>query len=312
MIFIILNIIMAITAIFIMGFGLGENKGLDEKRTNTNLLPEEINYLYKDMTYMNRGILVTLLDLKRRGKIEIKEYTRESRNKTLEEFVIEYEFTLLNIEGLKNHEMMFLDNIFEGNTKVTTDELTQKSIDGQEFLKKQGNWVNEIEQELKNMKIISLSKNEESNKIKLLGLVSLLIGAASLINNEIIGILAIVSAMPIVLVGLNLGMEKSVDGKNLLNHYSELEKKAKSGLIDEKLTEEELINLLAITLTMKYFLPIYENSENFETIDLVTNSINEYDGSYFDDAVLRGFMGFTAKTRDDTLDTNRIDYRLFK
>ena len=311
MIFIILNLILGIIGILAVFFGINYNKNPKDKISSVKLLPSEINYLHKDMTYMNRGILSTLLDLKRRKKLEITKYTRESRNKTLEDFVIEYEFKLLNKEGLKNHELLFLDNIFKDKTLVTTDELTQRAIDGQEFLKEQGNWVNEIEKELKNMDIISSSKKNESNKLKVLGLISIIIGIISLINNQFTGLIGIAAAMPILLVSINLGMEKSPEGRYLLNYYNELEREAKSGNIQSQ-SEEELIELLAITLTMKYFTPIYENSRDFETIDLVVDSINEYDGSYFDDAILRGFMGFTAKTRDDTLDTNRIDYRLFK
>lgn len=311
MIFIILNLILGIIGILAVFFGINYNKNPKDKISSVKLLPSEINYLHKDMTYMNRGILSTLLDLKRRKKLEITKYTRESRNKTLEDFVIEYEFKLLNKEGLKNHELLFLDNIFKDKTLVTTDELTQRAIDGQEFLKEQGNWVNEIEKELKNMDIISSSKKNESNKLKVLGLISIIIGIISLINNQFTGLIGIAAAMPILLVSINLGMEKSPEGRYLLNYYNELEREAKSGNIQSQ-SEEELIELLAITLTMKYFNPIYENSRDFETIDLVVDSINEYDGSYFDDAILRGFMGFTAKTRDDTLDTNRIDYRLFK
>ena len=311
MIFIILNLILGIIGILAVFFGINYNKNPKDKISSVKLLPSEINYLHKDMTYMNRGILSTLLDLKRRKKIEITKYTRESRNKTLEDFVIEYEFKLLNKEGLKNHELLFLDNIFKDKTLVTTDELTQRAIDGQEFLKEQGNWVNEIEKELKNMDIISSSKKNESNKLKVLGLISIIIGIISLINNQFTGLIGIAAAMPILLVSINMGMEKSPEGRYLLNYYNELEREAKSGNIQSQ-SEEELIELLAITLTMKYFTPIYENSRDFETIDLVVDSINEYDGSYFDDAILRGFMGFTAKTRDDTLDTNRIEYRLFK
>lgn len=311
MIFIILNLILGIIGILAVFFGINYNKNPKDKISSVKLLPSEINYLHKDMTYMNRGILSTLLDLKRRKKLEITKYTRESRNKTLEDFVIEYEFKLLNKEGLKNHELLFLDNIFKDKTLVTTDELTQRAIDGQEFLKEQGNWVNEIEKELKNMDIISSSKKNESNKLKVLGLISIIIGIISLINNQFTGLIGIAAAMPILLVSINMGMEKSPEGRYLLNYYNELEREAKSGNIQSQ-SEEELIELLAITLTMKYFTPIYENSRDFETIDLVVDSINEYDGSYFDDAILRGFMGFTAKTRDDTLDTNRIDYRLFK
>lgn len=311
MIFIILNLILGIIGILAVFFGINYNKNPKDKISSVKLLPSEINYLHKDMTYMNRGILSTLLDLKRRKKLEITKYTRESRNKTLEDFVIEYEFKLLNKEGLKNHELLFLDNIFKDKTLVTTDELTQRAIDGQEFLKEQGNWVNEIEKELKNMDIISSSKKNESNKLKVLGLISIIIGIISLINNQFTGLIGIAAAMPILLVSINMGMEKSPEGRYLLNYYNELEREAKSGNIQSQ-SEEELIELLAITLTMKYFNPIYEKSRDFETIDLVVDSINEYDGSYFDDAILRGFMGFTAKTRDDTLDTNRIDYRLFK
>lgn len=311
MIFIILNLILGIIGILAVFFGINYNKNPKDKISSVKLLPSEINYLHKDMTYMNRGILSTLLDLKRRKKLEITKYTRESRNKTLEDFVIEYEFKLLNKEGLKNHELLFLDNIFKDKTLVTTDELTQRAIDGQEFLKEQGNWVYEIEKELKNMDIISSSKKNESNKLKVLGLISIIIGIISLINNQFTGLIGIAAAMPILLVSINMGMEKSPEGRYLLNYYNELEREAKSGNIQSQ-SEEELIELLAITLTMKYFTPIYENSRDFETIDLVVDSINEYDGSYFDDAILRGFMGFTAKTRDDTLDTNRIDYRLFK
>lgn len=311
MIFTILNIIVLVITLFIVKLGLDYNKKSNNNIEVRNLLPSEINYLYKDMTYMNRGILATLLDLKARNKIDIREYSRESRNKKLEDFVIEYEFILLDKSGLKNHELLFLENIFEDKLVTNTDELTQRAIDGNEFLQKQGTWVNEIENELKSMGIITSEKLETAKKLRIVGLLFLVIGIVSLINNQITGLIGFVCAMPVLLISINLGIDKSKEGRALLNKFSQLEIDAK-GLKLNDLSERELIELLALTLTMKYFIPAYEKSQKSEIIDLVTNSINEYDGSRFDDAILRGFMGYTVKTRDDTLDTNRIDYRLFK
>lgn len=311
MLYLIINLIVLGISIFIILKGLDHNK---YKETNTNLpylLPSEINYLYKDMTYMNRAILSTLLDLKRRGKIEVIEYDRESRNKTLEDYVTEYEFRLLDFSGLKDHELLFLDNIFQDKEVVTTDELTQRAIDGDEFLRVQGKWVNAIEEELKTMGLISLKNKKASRRLSLLGLFYVGIGTFSLINQEISGLISLIAAMPVLLISVNLKIDKSQEGRNLLNAYSQLEKRAKAFEL-ENLSEEDLIELLALCITMKYFIPAYEKSQNFESIDLVVKSINEYDGSKFDDGILRGFMGYTAKTRDDTLDTNRIDYRLFK
>lgn len=311
MIFTILNIIVLLITLFIVKLGLDYNKKSPNNIEVRNLLPSEINYLYKDMTYMNRGILTTLLNLKSRNKIDIREYSRESRNKKLEDFVIEYEFTLLDKTGLKNHELLFLENVFEDKLVTNTDELTQRAIDGSEFLQKQGTWVNEIENELKSMGIITSEKLETAKKLRVVGLLFLVIGIVSLINNQITGLIGFVCAMPVLLISINLGIDKSKEGRALLNKFSQLEIDAK-GLKLNDLSERELIELLALTLTMKYFIPAYEKSQKSEIIDLVTNSINEYDGSRFDDAILRGFMGYTVKTRDDTLDTNRIDYRLFK
>lgn len=309
----ILNILAILTTIYVIKLGLDYNKGSSEEEIIERLHPAEINYLYKDINYLNRGIMVTLLELMRRGKISIEEYTRESRNKTLEDFVTEYEFTLVDTDDLKEHERAFLGNIFIDKEVVTTDELTQRAIDGSEFLKSQGNWSKSIDDELGKLKLYGKGSNRElSNKIKVLGLAIAILGIFSLIRQNLLGLISIGASLPIFLIGINMGMEKSSKGRTLLSHYAHIEKLAKQGEIKDNLSEHQLLELLALTVTMKYFLPIYEKSDKYETIDLVIRSINEYGGSVFDDAILRGFMGFTAKTRDDTLDTNRIDYRLFK
>lgn len=309
----ILNIIAFLFGIYIVKLGLDRNKTKElEVLPEDILLPEELNFLYKDITYLNRAIVTTLLNLYSRGKIDIEKYVRDSRNKKLEDFVVEYKFTLLDDTGLKDHELYFLENIFEDKSEVTTDELTQRAIDGQTFYKKQGKWANMLEAELKEIGIYENKEKKKSNILKVIGLLILLIGIISFVNEEILGLLSVLAASGILLVAINMGMDKSLKGKKILNHFTDIEVKAKKFEEFNNLSEEELINLLALTLTMKYFLPIYKNSKNYDSIDIISESINEYGGSYFDDAILRGFMAFTAKTRDDTLDTNRIDYRLFK
>lgn len=308
----ILNILVLLITIFIVKMGIDFNKGSGLTASDTYLLPSEINFLHKEITYLNRGILASLLNLKKRKKIDIEVYKRDSRNKTLEDFVIEYKFTLLNFEGLKDHEILFLQNIFQDKREVTTDELTQRAIDGNVFLKDQGLWANEIENELKSMGIISKTEKDKAKKLSLIGLVAAFIGIASLVNHNPLGLISLISSLAIFLIGLNVSLAKSPEGRYFINKFADIETKAKTGDLKGPLSEEELINLLALTLTMKYFIPIYEVGEKYETIDLVVDHINEYEGSYFDDAILRGFMGFTSKTRDDSLDTNRIDYRLFK
>lgn len=309
----ILNFLALIAAIYIIKLGSDYNKGgIHIQSFDKRLHPAEINYLHKDINYLNRGILVTLLELKRRGKIEIEKYTRESRNKTLEDYVIEYRFTLLDNTDLKDHEEVFLKNVFENKDTITTDELTKRSINDSKFLSAQGDWSNYLDSALSHQNLYEETTKGLSNRIKVLGLVVGIIGVISLVKHNPLGFLSIIATLPIFLIGINIGMEKSKEGRALLNHFTHLEEMAKKGNIKHNLKEEDLLELLALSLTMKYFLPIYENSQNFDTIDLVTNSLNEYGGSHLDDAILRGFMGFTAKTRDDTLDTNRIDYRLFK
>lgn len=308
----ILNISAILVALIIIKLGMNYNKGHSSKDSLIKLRPVEINYLYKNIGYLNRGIMVTLLDLMRKGKISIEEYRRESRNKALEDFVIEYRFTLKNTDDLKEHERVFFNNIFEDKTLVTTDELTQRAIKGNEFLTVQGKWATYVETELKRLNVFEENNKSFSSRIKLVGGAIALVGIFSLFKHEILGLLSLTASLAVFLVGINMGMEKSDKGRKLLNYYTDLENMAKRGEITGPLNEEELIELLALSLTIKYFLPIYKNSPKFETIDLVISSINEYGGSAFDDAILRGFMGFTVKTRDDSLDTNRIDFRLFK
>lgn len=309
----ILNFLAVIAAIYVIKLGSDYNRGDNSNQSfNKRLHPSEINYLYKDINYLNRAILVTLLELKRRGKIEIEKYVRESRNKTLEDFVVEYRFSILDTTDLKEHEIIFIKNIFEDKDVITTDELTQRAINDSKFLSAQGDWSNYLESSLERQNLYEESNKGLSSKIKILGVVVVVIGVASLVRHNILGLVSIISALPIFLVGINMGIEKSNEGRTLLNHFTHLEEMAKKGSIKHNLEEEDLLELLALSLTMKYFLPIYQNSQKFDTINLVTESINEYGGSHLDDAILRGFMGFTAKTRDDTLDTNRIDYRLFK
>lgn len=311
MIHIILNSIILVLTLIIIKYGIDFNKKSPTSNIEPKLLPEEKNYLYKDTTYLNRGIIVTLLDLYRKNKIDIEEYKRESRNKKLADFVIEYKFTLLNRGGLKAHENIFIDNIFGQNTQVTTDELTQRAIDGSAFLSAQGKWALAIEEELANMKILKVGNKKGANKLKAFGALALIVGAFSINQSQIIGLVSLLSSLPIILVALNIGMEKSGNGRGLILKYTDFENSAKAGKCSS-LNEDQLIELLSLTLTMKYFLPIYEKSNKYKSIDLVANTINEYGGSALDDAVLRAFMGFTAPTRDDSLDTNRIDYRLFK
>lgn len=311
MIFKILNILALALAVIIMVLNSKRIKKGQDISFHENLLPEEKNYLYKDITYLNRGILVTLLDLYRRGKISIEEYKRDSRNKKLADFVIEYKFGLLDTSGLKTHEEIFLKNIFEDQDVVTTDELTQRAIHGDSFLKKQGNWALAIEKDLKDQKILAIGDKKSANRMKLLGLAIFILGFVSIYKNEITGIFSIVFSIFILLIGTNMGMEKSKYAQDLIIHMTDLERAAKEGKVIGA-GEDLLLELLAMALPMKYFIPLYKTSKSYPSIDLVTKSLNDQGGSYLDDAILRAFMGYTAPTREDTLDTNRIDFKLFK
>ncbi|MDO5027640.1 MAG: DUF2207 domain-containing protein [Bacillota bacterium] len=311
MIFRILNMLALGLAVFIMINNSKKIKKGQHINQPGKLLPEEKNYIYKDMTYLNRGILVTLLDLYRRGKISIDQYKRDSRNKRRADFVIEYKFTLLNMDDLKDHEKIFLDNIFQGQDIVTTDQLTQRAIKGQEFLKKQGAWALAIEKELKSKKILAIGDKKSASRMKLLGLGIFILGFVSVYQNEITGIISIMFSIFVLLIAINMGMEKSKYAQDLIVQMTDKEKLAKEGKIFGA-NEDQLLELLAMALTMKYFIPLYKTSKTYQSISLVTDSLNEYGGSYFDDAILRAFMGYSAPTREDSLDTNRIDFRLFK
>lgn len=308
----IINIIILIVSLILIKRCLNLNKNKLDVGDNDLLLPVEKNYLYKDINYINRGIVVTLLDLYRKGKIDIEKYVRDSRNKKLADYVIEYKFRLLDRSNLKNHEEIFIENIFKDHLEIDTDQLTQRSVNGDEFFKDQGIWTLAINDELKNKKIIGAGNKKESKFLQAIGLVFLVFGVYSFAKSEVSGLISFISSLALILVAINIGMETSKYGLSLILYFTELEEKAKKGKINEALNENELLELLSICLTMKYFLPIYENSNKYDSINIVTATINTSGGSAFDDAVLRAFMGYTVITRDDTLDTNRIDYRLFK
>lgn len=307
----LLNILAFVLAVFIIIENSRKIKKGQAIEIEENLLPVEKNYLYKDMTYLNRGILVTLLDLYRRGKISIEESKRDSRNKKRADFVIEYKFGLLDSSGLRPHEQLFLENIFEGESSVTTDDLTQRAINGDSFLKDQGKWALAVENELKAKKILAIGDKKSASRMKLLGLGIFILGLVSIFKHEITGIISIIFSIFILLIGINMGMEKSKYGQDMIVNMAQLERAAK----EEKLigvSEDMLLELLALALPMKYFLPVYKTCKPSKAIDLVATSLNDQGGSYLDDGILRAFMGYSIPTRADSIDTNRIDIRLFK
>lgn len=307
----ILNILAFVLGVFIIIANSKRIKKGQVTKIEENLLPVEKNYLYKDMTYLNRGILVSLLDLYRRGKISIEEYKRDSRNKKRADFVIEYKFRLLDGTGLKSHEEIFLKNIFGDEDEVTTDDLTQRAINGDNFLKDQGRWALAVENDLKAKKILAIGDKKAARRMKALGLVIFLLGMVSIFKHEITGIISLIFSIFILLIGINMGMEKSKYGQDLIVNMAQVERAAKEGKLIG-VSEDMLLELLALALPMKYFLPVYKTCKPSKAIDLVAKSLNDQGGSYFDDGVLRAFMGYSVPTRSDSLDTNRIDIRLFK
>ena len=307
----LLNILAFLLAVFIIIENSRKIKKGQVTQIEENLLPVEKNYLYKDMTYLNRGILVSLLDLYRRGKISIKEYKRDSRNKKRADFVIEYKFKLLDETDLKDHEEIFLKNIFRDKDEVTTDDLTQRAISGDSFLKDQGKWAMAVENELKAKKILAIGDKKAASRMKLLGLGIFILGLGSIFKHEITGIISIIFSIFILLIGTNMGMEKSKYGQDLIVNMAQLERAAKEGKLIG-VSEDMLLDLLALALTMKYFLPVYKTCKPSKAIDLVAGSLNDQGGAYLDDGILRAFMGYSVPTRADSLDTYRIDIRLFK
>lgn len=310
---IILNIIGSLAAAYILKIGLDYNKGMENAAPVNyyDLDPSEINYLLKDVNYMNRAIVATLLDLYRKRNIDINPYSRPARKRN-EKDVAEYEFILLSTDNLSEHEVLFLNNIFDNKSKVTTDELTQLSMGSKEFLQKQAKWVNAIESSLVGKGFYGSGDAAKSSKIKILGVAIFALGLISVLKGQYIGLLSILMAMGSLLIGINMGMDKSGFGRSVHSYYEKVEESAMENSFGRALEDRELINLIAMGLTMKYFNPLYKSGPKSEIISPFSDFINESGGSELDDAVLRGFMGFTQKTREDTIDTNRVDFRLFK
>ncbi len=310
---IVLNLAAISAAAIIIRIGLSYNKGMENAApiNFSDLAPAEVNYLLKDINYMNRAIVSTILDLYRKGNIEINTYTRESRKKN-EPKVFVYEFVLKNSNNLSEHDVLFLNNIFEKKNVVTTDELTQLALNEKEFLTKQSKWVNAIESSLVDKGFYGSGDEKNVRNIRMIGGLIFLIGIVSIINEQYIGLLTILISLGSLLVGINMGMNKSELGRSVHNYYEDVEKSALANNFDNKLGDRELINLIAMGITMKYFLPIYEDHGPSNIISPFTDFINESGGSRMDDAILRGFMGFLQTTRDDSIDTNRVDFRLFK
>jgi hypothetical protein len=308
MIYTILNIIFSAFAIYLLKKNADFNRHSKDGIKPYDIHPAELNYLYLNFNYLNRAIMAELLELKRNKKIEIEKYTRPSRNLKIADTVVEYRFTLLDETNIKNHEALFLKNIFQNSKDVTTDELRNLSSKNDKFFNLQGSWVMSIEDELKREGYYeSDEKKLYAKKIMLVGLCSLALGIITLHKDNFFGFFGLISALLIMIIGLNFFLGKSKKGQDVLNYYNNLRENFDS----KTLTERELINLLAMGLTMEEFIPIYESQEKYDTIDLVVNATNQKGGSLFDDAILRGFMNFHEPTSKNSLDTNKIGKRIF-
>lgn len=312
--FLFLNVLASFVALLIIRKHISMNQG-DSRHLDNNkidLSPTEVNVLYKNINYLNRAIMVSLLDLYSRGNINIEKYTRQSRNKNIADFVVEYKFTLLSKENLNSHEAMLIDNIFQEKTITTTDELTERAKGGREYYSQQGLWAQEIERSLAEKGLYDTGDKEDYKRTLIQGLVIFLIGLFTVIKGEIYGLLSLILSFGIFLAAINIRMNTSVMGASLLNYFTNMETDIRSGKLIGVNSEKELLEILTLATSMKYFLPIYKNSPKYPSIDLVAGDLNPGDGSYLDDAILRAFMKFTEPTRSDSIDTNRIDMKLFK
>ena len=176
----IVNILIGLLTSYLLYKELKKTKNT-EIIEDINLLPAEINYIARDLHYINRGILSTLLDLHRKGNISIEKYNRESRNKSVAESVTEYKFTLLSKENLSSIEKEFINLTFlEGDT-ITTDTLTQNHLEGKEkYFNRWGDWLKFIEEKLVQQNILTRKKSKENNYYKYLALASAVIGIVSI------------------------------------------------------------------------------------------------------------------------------------
>lgn len=305
LIYIILNIIGLVLGIYAIKTGLEFNNKNTTRETRVYLTPSEINILYNDVRIVNRAIAATLLDLYRRGNIDIREFKRESRNKSIADYVVEYEFSYINGNNLKDHEIHFLNTIFEEDITNNTDKITLEDKHNESFLNKMEEWLIRIYKNLDALNPKSSDNLEESKKLRNIGFILLIISAFSLLNKSNFGLISLIMAFPAFLVSLNLKVELSSEGKFIKNNLEELEASIKNKEASD-LSEDELIKAIAIGIPMDSLIPAYEKSADFKSIDIMTKSLNEYGGSNFDDAINRAFMGFTKKTKSNDLETNLL------
>ena len=304
MFYIILNLAAAIFAAYIAKIGIEYNKGNEKSKEISNLKmhPAELNLLVLDTNYLNRAILVTLLELFKNKNIEIIQYKKDSEN--------EFTFILKNRENLLPHENAFVDAVFGDKKEVTTEDLLKEIGNGKEFFSKLKKWHESLENSLKEKDFYENKYKIKAKKIRLSSYIIFILGVISISNKALIGILGISSALVITLIGINMGIGKSDEANSIHHYYMNFLENAKKNTIERDLDEDELFSLIAMGITMKYFSPIYEKNLKYESVNLFSDYKNEFGGSSLDDCVLKSFNGFKKKTTKDNIDTNRMIFKI--
>lgn len=298
------------TAFLIIGILIyNKNKSQDPVESSDlsliDLEPAEISYFYHNIQYISRAILSTMLSLYNRGIVDIKRYERDSRNKNIADYVVEHRFTLLDKNGqISTIERELLNLIFDETDIIDTDILTKKSISlGQKYFKNWDNWVEIIKSSLIDKGLIKGQYSSYHKRLLVLGAAMTAVGLYSIFNKYLVGILGLVSAMVVLLIGIS----GSVSMTNIGTQYYQLIEKTYNDLKDRTspgTTDiDEFLRFLALGRPIDDYKDIFYPESDI--IDLVLKDLNQNGGAFIDDSFMRGFLGFRKPTSGSSLDTNR-------
>ena len=268
------------------------------------LLPAEINYLVHNVQYMSRAILATLLDLDRRGNIRLAPYKRESRNKRIADYVVEYEITLLNKDGLDPIEDKLIELTFRDQDKVTTDQLTQEHIEvGQSYFSRWGQWVDLIKESLINKGLLNSTMSSKDRTNIKIGFLMAAISIYTVFNRNMVGLVGLLPTMVVLLIGINGSMSMTSTGDAIYKELIKTRDKLDKNSYPHVDSVDKMLELISLALPVNKYIDIYD--DNDPTIELLLDNLNSQGGSTLDDGVMRAFLGFRKPTTSENLDTNR-------
>lgn len=300
----IINIILVTLSLYLTITGMETRTTSDPSTPPPDLKPYQTNYLYYTTTYMERAILTTLLDLYRRGNIDLSHYKRDSRNKRKQPYVIELKLDLIHTDGLDAIEDQFVQITFEDKTTTTTDHIRYRSReDGRDFFRDWGTWTLMIESSLKDLGYITDHQPPSHKTRHKVGLAIGVVSALLLFGTEnLTYLLGLFASFPVILVYMKKTLTKTAKGNKAYHYYTNIIEDITSGSY-RVADDAAFLEILALALPRQDYEGTYPDPSPMARLYL--DYTNDQGGAYLDDQIQRAYLGYTRPTRAKSLDTNR-------